>query len=127
VTFCSLLLQLAQVIMPSAAETAAAEAAAADSAAASTADASRNSTAWLGCVVARNALMSGQRLELVTGVESAEACCRLCREDADPRGRCNVWNYCERAAGCRYALAKAGGCACPAMRRGAGAGRPHVC
>lgn len=58
-----------------------------------------NSTEWLGCIIAPNALMSGTVVELLQGVESAAACCRACREWVD--GGCNVWNYCAQASGCK--------------------------
>lgn len=59
----------------------------------------RNSTAWLGCVVALGALLSGDVAEVLDGVESAEACCRACR--AVGLQQCNVFNYCSGPAGCR--------------------------
>ena len=36
-------------------------------------------TQWMGCIVARNALMQGAVVRTLDGVASQEACCRACR------------------------------------------------
>lgn len=57
-----------------------------------------NSTEWLGCMVGDvPALVDGTIVTTVSGLASAEACCRACRADV----RCNVWNYCPGPEGCR--------------------------
>ncbi|PRW59527.1 Serine threonine- kinase CTR1 [Chlorella sorokiniana] len=59
-----------------------------------------NSSVWLGCIVAQNALMEGSVVAVLDSTESAEQCCRACREWPD--GECNVFNFCSEAAGCSY-------------------------
>ncbi|EFN54969.1 expressed protein [Chlorella variabilis] len=58
-----------------------------------------NSTIWLGCIIAP-ALMGGRRVQVLDGLESAEACCRECRmvlgEDESEGGGCNAFNFCPR-------------------------------
>ena len=58
-----------------------------------------NSTAWLGCVVAPSTLLAGDVVEVLDAVESAEECCRACRDLG--LERCNVFNWCNRPEGCR--------------------------
>lgn len=63
-----------------------------------------NSTIWLGCIIAP-ALMGGRRVQVLDGLESAEACCRECRmvlgEDESEGGGCNAFNFCPRVGGCK--------------------------
>ena len=59
----------------------------------------RNSTAWLGCVVATGALLAGTVAEVLDAVESAEECCRACRDLG--LQQCNVFNWCGHPEGCR--------------------------
>lgn len=60
---------------------------------------SANSTEWLGCLVgAIPTLVGGAIVRTLSGLASAEACCRACRTDA----RCNVWNFCSRPEGCSF-------------------------
>lgn len=58
-----------------------------------------NSTVWLGCIVAQNAVMQGSLVVVLDGMDTAEQCCRACREWPD--GECNVFNYCSEPSGCR--------------------------
>ena len=58
-----------------------------------------NSTAWLGCVVAPSAVLAGDVTEVLDGVQTAEACCRACRDAGV--ARCTVFNWCNRPEGCR--------------------------
>ena len=52
---------------------------------------------WLGCIVARGALLGGEVVATLSGVATPEECCRRCRE----REAANVWNFCDRLDGCR--------------------------
>lgn len=56
-----------------------------------------NGTAWLGCIVAPQAVMAGSVLGTLDGVVTAEECCRECRAYSG----CNVWNLCQELGGCR--------------------------
>lgn len=58
-----------------------------------------NSTVWLGCIVAQNAVMQGSVVAVLDGMETAEQCCRACREWPD--SECNVFNFCSETSGCR--------------------------
>jgi len=58
-----------------------------------------NSTEWLGCIVAPQAVMGGKVVALLDGVQTPEECCRACRQWPD--GGCNVFNTCQRLEGCR--------------------------
>lgn len=53
----------------------------------------------MGCIYAEGALLDGNVVETLDGVESAEACCRACR--ALDSSVCGMWNYCGKADGCR--------------------------
>lgn len=65
-----------------------------------------NSTLWLGCIVADASAMAGEVVGLADGVPAAEDCCRACRDMGE---RCNAWNWCPRAGGCRCAMGVSGG------------------
>lgn len=57
--------------------------------------------AWLGCMVSNvPALMAGDVVATLDSVPSAEACCRECRKRSPAA---NVFNYCGRLEGCRWA------------------------
>ncbi|PSC73768.1 serine threonine-kinase [Micractinium conductrix] len=53
---------------------------------------------WLGCIVARGALLGGEVVATLSGVATPEECCRRCRE----REAANVWNFCDRLDGCSF-------------------------
>ena len=57
-------------------------------------------SAWLGCIVASHAIMSGTVVEILGNIPSALACCRECRKRDG-----NTTNVC--ASGC---LAMGSGC-----------------
>ena len=58
-----------------------------------------HSSLWLGCITAANCVMAGEVVGVQDGVDSAEQCCRICRNMDG--GRCNTWNWCPEAGGCR--------------------------
>lgn len=76
-----------------------------------------NSTEWLGCIVAANALMEGTPVAVLDGIASAEQCCRACREWPD--GACNVYNYCagSQPGGCRWVDGWCSGCVTAVLLR----------
>lgn len=76
------------------------ELAAAANASASAASAA---AAWLGCLLGKGTIMAGRVLQVLSGVASAEACCRRCRQQYSTAGGCTVWNYCGTQGGCRCA------------------------
>ncbi|PSC73227.1 serine threonine-kinase [Micractinium conductrix] len=57
-----------------------------------------SNTTWLGCIITPNALMAGDVVEVVSGVATAEECCKRCRGDM----RCNLFNYCKQPGGCTF-------------------------
>ncbi|KAL4431038.1 hypothetical protein ABPG75_006294 [Micractinium tetrahymenae] len=91
-----------QVILPSGAEL---EAAAAAAAAANRS--LGNDTSWRGCFVGRHAIMDGDVVGVLPGVQTAEECCRQCRAlERNNTPACNVVNYCNATAGCSYTDAR---------------------
>lgn len=94
---------------------------------------------WYGCVLGRQCLASGPQGDLLSGVASAEACCRACSEryegstGAVKAGTpCNAWNFCGSPGGCAYDTAEAtltlkqGQCAGWGAGRGAHAAAPAL-
>lgn len=59
---------------------------------------------WLGCIVARNVIMSGQLVAVLDGLARVEDCCRRARADE----RANLYNYCpsNRTEACRCAAGR---------------------
>ena len=57
-----------------------------------------SNTTWLGCIITPNALMAGDVVEVVSGVATAEECCKRCRGDM----RCNLFKYCKQPGGCTF-------------------------
>lgn len=81
----------ATVLLPSMAEQ--------EAALASTGQEWANSTTWLGCIVSDAALMAGDTVAELRRLQTAEECCRACRE---MEGQCNAWTFCNRTEGCRW-------------------------
>lgn len=53
---------------------------------------------YYGCIVADNVLLSGSPVTVLDGAATAEACCRMCRNNS----QCQIFQYCDRPAGCSF-------------------------
>ena len=67
-------------------------------------------TRRFGCFYAEGALLDGDVVSMLDGVESPGACCRACRELGSDT--CGVWNYCANPDGCRWAGIQGAVCVC---------------
>lgn len=76
---------------------------------------SGNATSWRGCFLGQ-AVMDGGVVETLSGIGSAEACCRRCRqrqlaEAPNSTSSCNAWNWCSPGSGpggCRRDVPRGG-------------------
>ncbi|KAL4436546.1 hypothetical protein ABPG75_003685 [Micractinium tetrahymenae] len=64
----------------------------------------QNSTAWLGCFSAEAALLDGEVVDTLDGVESAEACCCACRRRGG--AACNMGQHCQEDPECQAIIFK---------------------
>jgi hypothetical protein len=61
-------------------------------------DGSTGNQTYYGCIVADNVLLSGVLVTVLDGATTAEACCRMCRSNA----QCQLFQYCDLPAGCSF-------------------------